>query len=246
MDSYNALRSLGLDRHEASVYLILAKGGALTASEVAALSGMHRPNTYDVLRRLESRALVSSFTLNGKMAYKARSVDGLKESIEEKLDVLSALSSEFAKYEEPRSECEVCVLSGQKALRAMQMDLIRTLKEEGGDSLVSGVDERKFFGLDELTMRRFFSLTKEYGFKEKVLVREHENYLPAPKETTTYRRLPAPYFDSAASFVVYGSKVSIVVFSEPLHIIMIRSRKVSDAYRKKFALLWRVAKPVRR
>jgi len=52
------LETLGLSALEAKAYLGLAKGGRLTAAEIAKKSGMPRAEAYEVLRRLESKGFI--------------------------------------------------------------------------------------------------------------------------------------------------------------------------------------------
>ena len=248
MEIIELLGEIGVPRKEASVYLALVKSGGMSASEVAAYTGMHRPNIYDILKKLESRGLASSFTLNNKTFYRARGVEGLRDFLEEKMEYLGEISKELEKYKEAEKECEVSVFSGKRALRAMQADVFETLKKEGGkrESFVMGVDEGKFMEVDRVSMTQFFEKIKKAGYRERVIVREGETYLPAPKETTKYAALPTRYFDSTTSFTVTGDIVSVVIFSEPTYYIRIKSKRVADAYRKKFELMWKVAKKVRR
>ncbi len=246
MNIVEMLEEIGMSKKEAGVYLALLKGGAMGAPEIAALGKMHRPNVYDVLKRLEQRSLVSSATINGKIFYRAASLESLRDFWEEKLKLVREMTRELEKYKPEEKECDVSVFTGVKALRFVEMDVIETLKKEGGELVAVGVDERKFFDEDNVAMKWFFERMKESQLKEKIIVCEGDEYLPAPAETTAYGMLPKKYFDSSASFFAYGSKVAIVLFSEELHVVAIKSRKVANAYRKKFELLWKNSRKVKR
>jgi len=52
------LRTLGLSAGEAKIYLTLARGGQMPASAIAKNAGLARPDTYEVLRRLEKKGFI--------------------------------------------------------------------------------------------------------------------------------------------------------------------------------------------
>jgi hypothetical protein len=116
--------------------------------------------------------------------------------------------------------------------------LIKTKAE----NLIIGVDERKFEEPDPGYLVKAFTLLKKHNIKERVLVREGDTYLPGRKYgTTEYRFLPAEFFSPTPIFI-YGDKIAMVIFSEPLHGIIIKGKGLAEAYRKQFELLWKHAK----
>lgn len=238
------LESIGVPKNEAVVYLALVKRGKSTASEIAAYTGMHRPNIYDILKRLGNKGLISSFNLDNKMHHKALGVEGIKDFLEEKITYTNKIAEELERYKAKESECEISVFSGKKAMRVLENDILETLKEQGGESWVMGVDDSKYMDLDEITLRWFFNQMEKYGFREKVIVGEGESYFPGLRSVTDYATLPMKYFDSATSHLIYGDRVSIFIMSEPYYLIMIKSKTVADVYRKQFKLLWKEAKKV--
>lgn len=245
MDILEMLEEVGLPRKEAEVYLALVKTGGSGASQVASLARMHRPNVYDILQRLGDKGLVASFTLNGKTAYTARKIGGLRDFLEEKMDCLDALSAELERYGQEGKECEVSVFSGRRVVRVVTADILAT-HGRGDESLIFGVDEKSWMDADIVAMGRFFERMRKRGMKEKVLVAEGSSYFPAPRETTRYATLPKKYLDPATTTTVYGDKVALLVFSEPNHLIIIKNKKVAESYRRKFRLLWKVASKIRR
>ena len=94
---------------------------------------------------------------------------------------------------------------------------------------------------DPIIMKQFFNQMKKNKLKERVLVREGDTYLPSHKTTTQYKFLPKEFFDPTSTFM-YGEKVALVIFGEPLHGLIITSKLLSATYKKQFNLLWKVAK----
>lgn len=239
------LEKIGLSKQEATVYLALARMGNGTASDIAGSSGVHRPNVYDALKRLEANSLVAAFKKDNKLVHTTTGFDALRGFVSEKIDYAEKLQQELTASSQNAQECEVSVFSGKRAIRVFVNNVIETLGKYGGESLCVSVDERKFFGHDDMAMNLLFSRMRENKWHERVIVAEGDDYLPAPEDTTTYATMPRKYLDSSTSFVVFGDRVAIVVFTEPVHVVMIRSRKTADSYRKKFYFLWKNAKKIR-
>ncbi len=247
MEILDTLQELGLTRNEARVYLAVVRSSGMAASDAAAITGINRPNIYDIFKKLESKGFVGSFRLNNKTNYKAMGVAGVQSVMEEKLMQLKALAAELEQQEGEDKECEVAVFSGRRILRVLQNDINETkLKEKFKESVAFGVDDRKFMGLDKVVMTRFFEAMKENGLTERVIVDCGNDFFPGPQETTEYRSLPGHYFDSHTSIVVYGHKVGIVIFSETPFLILVKSRRFAQSHLHHFEFLWKMAKKVKR
>jgi sugar-specific transcriptional regulator TrmB len=238
-----ALKQIGLTDNEVQVYITLLKIGSSTVSKIAEASGLYRPYAYDTLERLQEKGLVSFVLKDNKKFFKATHPSHLIEIEKEKLEELGKIVPQLEELLKiPKEETKVELYSGKKVVRVIQKDVLRTLLEKGGESLVLGVDERKFMEADAVIMKQFFNQMRKNKLKEKVLVREGDNYLPAHPETTTYRFLPKEFFDPTSTFI-YADKVAIIIFGEPLHGLLIESKILSETYRKQFNLLWKIAQP---
>ncbi len=237
-----ALGELGLTKNEATVYLTLLRVGASPVSSIAEHSGMYRPYVYDTLKRLLEKGLASYVKKEGMKYYSAAKPIELKNLLDRKQEILeNALPSLQALSEAAKEEAEVQVFQGRRVVRIIEKDILKTLLEKRGENLIWGVDERKFMQTDEVIMRQFFETMKRHKLKERVLVKEGEEYLPAEKATTTYRFLPKEFFNPQPTFI-YGDKVAIILFTEPMYGIVIRSKRLAETYRKQFDMVWKHAK----
>ncbi len=236
------LKQIGLADNEIKVYITLLKIGSAIVSKIAEISGLYRPYVYDTLKRLQEKGLVSFVSKENKKFFKAVHPSHLVEIEKEKLEELNKLVPQLEKFIKiPKEDTKVELYSGKKVVRVVQKDVLKTLLEKGGESLVLGVNEKKFMEADSIIMKQFFNQIKKHKLKEKVLVRTGDNYLPAHKETTTYRFLPKEFSDPTSTFI-YGDKITIVLFGAPLHGLIIESKMLANAYRKQFNLLWKLAK----
>lgn len=79
-EATEALQHIGLGRHEALVFVNLARAGAATAGEIALASGVGRVQTYRALGSLEGRGLVE-VTLDRPKRYAARALNEVFDMI---------------------------------------------------------------------------------------------------------------------------------------------------------------------
>src|SRR5437879_13403392 len=81
-EATEALERVGLGRYEALVFVNLSRAGAVTAREVARVSGVNRVQTYRALGGLEARGLVE-VTLDRPRRYSARALHEVFDMIAE-------------------------------------------------------------------------------------------------------------------------------------------------------------------
>lgn len=236
------LKHIGMTDNETKVYITLLKLGPSIVANIAERSGLYRPYVYDTLERLQEKGLVSFMVKNNKKFFQGVDPSQIIEIEKERLEELKKVMPQLKKFIlTPKEETKASLYSGKKVVRVVQKDVINELLEKGGESLVIGVDEKEFMKVDPIIMEQFFNQMKKNKFKERILVREGDTYLPAQKETTQYKFLPKDFFDPTSTFI-YGDKVAIVIFTEPLYGMIIESKALSRTYRKQFNLLWKIAK----
>lgn len=242
--SLRALVELGLTPSEANVYLALLGNGPSTPSQVAERTDLYRPNVYDALKRLQARGLASRVKLDSGFSYAAAPLDALESLVERKREsLMAALPNLNALAAQAGSKTSVQVLEGKNALRAVIRDACRTLERTPSNPLALGVDERQFVQADEIALGQYFAFLKRKRLQERVLIREGDSFTPG-NPTSTYRTLPAKYFNAQPA-LVYGDGVALLVFSDPTLAILIHNAALADSYRKQFELAWSVSKPVR-
>ncbi len=241
-DIKQTLKQVGMTENEIQVYITLLKLGSSIVAHIAERSGLYRPYVYDTLERLQEKGLVSFYVRENKRYFEAVNPEQLVELEKEKLEELNGVLPKLQEFVSiPKEATRVQLYSGRKVVRVIQKDVLRTLLDTGGESLVIGVDEKKFMDADPIVMKQFFNQLKRNKLKERVLVREGDNYLPAYKKTTQYKFLSKEFFDPTSTFI-YGNKVAIVLFTEPLYGLLIESAILAKTYRKQFNLLWDVAR----
>lgn len=242
MGSLENLEKLGLNKTEAKVYLALLKLGSASGSEIAEAAGVFRRNTYDALKKLSDKALVTAI-IKDKKYYNAAAPSKLGELLEEKKASLMHSMPELEKfYSNPRKKQKVYFFEGREGFKAVLNEILKEGKEwlafisSGQSTSVLGkwVDywegkrvmagiKMKWIVSDTLPGRKRGKEVEKIGLAEvRVLSLKHVN--PA----TTY---------------VFGNKTAIVLWSKvnPI-VIMIESPEIAEANRKYFEVLWKRSK----
>lgn len=235
-------KQIGFSDNEINVYLTMLRLGSSPVSAIAEASGIYRPYCYDTIKRLLEKGLVGFVSRQGRKYYLAADPVKLVEYEELKLEALKAtLPSLRELTKRPKEETRIELYKGKEVVKIIQRDVLKTLIDTREENLVIGVDERRFMKADPVAMHQYFNQLKKHGLNEKVLVREGDNYLPGHSETTQYRFIPKEFFSPTATFI-YGNKVAIIIFGEPLHAVLLESRILSESYKKQFYLIWKTAK----
>jgi sugar-specific transcriptional regulator TrmB len=91
------LQKLGLNEKEIKVYLGLLEHGAISVRGLAELIDLNRGSTYDTLKRLQEKGLVSYYHHKTKQKYVAEDPEKLVKLTQEKEDELKATKKELKK-----------------------------------------------------------------------------------------------------------------------------------------------------
>lgn len=140
-----------------------------------------------------------------------------------------------------RRSTVLITLEGQDGYWKFYDDVYETVKNSGGEILVSNVDEREFDkwlgDRWEVQKNRMMELSNNQDFNIKILIQEGDRHFTVP-EYAEYRWTPQDRF-SEIPFYVYGSKLAIILFeSDNVSISIIDNPKIAEAYKKQFNVMW--------
>lgn len=239
------LASLGLTKNEVEIYLTLLNANELSVNEIGTKSGLHRQVCYDALDRLLEKGFVSYIVKDSKKFYKALSPDKILTYLDNKKDEVNSILPQLkGLYVTENEETDVEVIKGKMVIRTIYNDIIKSLKEQGGEMLAMGIEETKFIEFDDIAIKQYINRMKKLKLKERLLARETaEIFYEGPQ--SEYRLLPDELFNPNPTHI-YGDKIAIIVWGNPVFGIIIRSRQIADANRKYFQILWKIAKKVKK
>ncbi len=236
------LENTGLSKNESKVYLTLLQLGSSAAGIIAEKSKVYRTNVYEALNRLIERGLVSYIYKGHQKLFQAEDPTKILDSLEEKKAAFAkvlprlALNSKLNKNKE-----KVTIYEGLNGIKAILNDIIK--EKEQDDSF----DEVVAFGIPKDAAIRTKSFVNHYH-KRRIALKLKQKHLydeNAKRRIAFLNRLPltqAAYLPNAinspATTTIYNCKVAFWIWSEPILSILIESRRMADAYRKYFDILF--------
>jgi len=182
-------------------------------------------------------AKISGLTLNGLNRIERSHGHPQKETLALIQKTFEEAGLEFLPSSGVKKKEQIIVIwedddAGQRLLD----DVYYTLRDVGGEVLISGVDEgRSAAVVSRERMAAHIARLRECGVKERLLIKEGDTDFIGPLET--YHWIPEKYF-SSDSFRVYGSKLALIVWGKPQKVIIIDDARMAESVRKLFDFVW--------
>ncbi|MDN7024583.1 MarR family transcriptional regulator [Methanoculleus sp. FWC-SCC1] len=245
-----ALRDIGMNEAEISVYATLIAHRPLSAREIAEISGLYRPYVYDTLTKLLEKGLVTR--VRGPKAHLYRAVHpGRIAAIidERRARVLEAVDRLRDAYRETDADESVRIFEGSEALKAFYEEVYAAIREDRTRRLyVIG-------GTGEATrhIEYFFPKLLQRGRDERlhhrVDIRMIYNASAGASEiarsysdAVTLRFTP-PDRDAAATTIITDTMLAIMVLKERPFVVAVSNRQIVETYMLLFDRLWEGTSP---
>ncbi|MEM5814751.1 MAG: helix-turn-helix domain-containing protein [Candidatus Aenigmatarchaeota archaeon] len=238
-ETERVLAYAGLSANESKVYLSLLKLGKAASGILTQDSGVHRRNVYDALERLLQKGL-AGFVLEGKRkVYRPESPERLLAIVRTRESELSSVIPKLkAVYGAQREPYEAQFYIGKRGLKAVMDDQLAVGKDIRIFGSHSRVEER---------LRHYFPQFERSRIKKGIHIRmvvdETSREAAAVRLPLVSAKFLPKGFSSPMSTNIYGDRIAIINWSEPVLITLIKNQKLADSYRKFYGLLWAAAKP---
>ncbi|MFH1316920.1 MAG: helix-turn-helix domain-containing protein [Candidatus Woesearchaeota archaeon] len=233
MDVKTVLGELGLSEGESKVYLALLKLGSSPVSKVKEETQLHRTTIYDFVEKLLNKGLINYVVRNNVKYYKAADPQKLMEFLKEKQDHLLKVMPELDKMAKfTKEEVKVEVYKGKEGLKTAMLECVRI----GDEVLGMGLDDIMWKKELPIFIDQYQRMIREKNIHERILTKVNPGYLFDQRQTH-YKFIPEDLF-SPTHTLVYGNKIQMVMFEPKLTTIVIDNKKLANAYRKHFNVLW--------
>ena len=191
-------------------------------------------------RNLADAAGISTRNLvlieQGKVKPRPDTIDFIQKALEKNHVVftenrgvqLSAERFEVEKYE------------GSGCIEIMLNDTVKSLQEQGGEYLLAGTDERKFYeNASTRIWQSYYQRLEASGIQERILsLRGDRYFIGLP---TSYRWVERSAF-GAVPYSVYGDRLAIITWGPPVRMVIIRNASIAETFRSQFEINWANAK----
>lgn len=129
----------------------------------------------------------------------------------------------------------VALLKGPDALKNLWADILCTLKETGGEVLITNVNEKRTEDIEHQALHNHLKKLQEYGITERLLSCVDDAYFLMPQEC--YRWISKELFTFGTSTYVYKNKVALQLWQSSM-IILVQSEEAYIAEKSRFEDLW--------
>ena len=234
------LQEAGLTKNESKVYLKLSELGLSSAYKIAKESGLYKSNTYEALKKLEEKGLISRKIIDKKVLYEALDPASILNLIELKKEKLSRIIPQIRLNQQyVTSESTINIYKGTEFLRSLFYHFL-TFNEP---ILAYGIPKKAYevvkYWIDKFHQERINKRIKMYHIYNFDAA---ERVKKLNKLTFTPVRCLPQLFDSQVATIVCGDEVVLNIFKPVLKIIQIKDKDLAEAYKKYFKILWKNAK----
>lgn len=210
---------------------------SITTAQIRGARGVLNWSQSDLAERTGISATSIGSIENGQSTPRASTLNTIQKAFEQ-------AGIEFIGSEGLRLRTgDVRVYNGKQGLIDFYDNVYDSVKNTGGEILVSNVDEKLFVkSLGEYADTHIQRMTALGNVSYKILIREGDTYTPG-SSYAAYRWIPKELF-SSVPFYVYGDKLAIILFDTNVTIIVLDYAAISGAYRTQFADMWERSRPV--
>jgi len=232
------LQNIGLTKSEIKVFLTLIEFNTLSASEISEKTGYYRKNTYDILRKLIQKGLVSSVKTKNKQIFTSANPKKLLDFIELRKKEVTEIMPELTEmYKKSPPVEEVTVFRGKDGLKTIFETILSTKQ----DYCKSGSEE-KFREFLPYYYPQYQMKKKANKINCRAIHNKNERNKEFVKDFIGQTRFLSGEFKHLTTTIVCDDSVFIITWKEnPLGII-IKNREISDSYKHYFETMWNIAK----
>ena len=235
------LEKLNFTVNESKVYLTLIKVGPSLAGRVAKEADLDRSSTYNALKLLVERGIISTVHENKRTIYvpadPKKIIDYYKEKEELAARIIPSLREIYAVKQEKKN---VLLFQGYKGLKTIFEDILETCKNK--EYMVIGT-EGQFPEKMPFYSKIFGKRKIQNKIRTKLLIREGR-HKESKNKFTEYKKIPSNVI-SPATINIYDKKVAIFIWDEKPEAILIENEKVSTSFKNYFNFMWVNAKKLK-
>lgn len=229
------LKEIGLSDSEAKIYITLLKLGEATVAEISQDSGLHRTNIYDSLEKLKEKGLVSYLSKENKQFFRALDPENLISYLKEKEESINKIIPELNEIKSKIPEkVTVEIFKGKQGMKSALKDILLKKKKVIGYSVAG-------------QLRKYLPEFAKYYFREQNKYKIIHKFIYTAgiiKPPTKYYKIKylSKEFRSTTINICYDNIILNLIWEPEIVAIKIKSKELSDNFKKHFNLLWKIAK----
>lgn len=235
------LQQLGFSESEAKVYLALLEIGFCTTGPIIKKTGLHRNIVYETLDKLVAQGLVSQIIQRGKKHFRVLSPEKILKQEKSQLDLAQKVVPELVKLQKQEKQ-EVIVYEGIEGFQNAHLDAIEQIEKNSTiHVLIAGAQKWYENMKDSLKKFEKIRIAKNIKIKITALESQREEMKIQQKRSLFEVRFLPQKFDNPSDAAVYGDITLIMVYGQPVFVIMIKNPRIAQSFKQYFDIFWKTA-----
>lgn len=234
------LRAFGLTNQEIKVYLALLKLGSALVQDIAQKAKTYRTYTYEILKSLKEKGLVSYVIKSGKQYFEVAEPQKLANILEEKRLMVQNILPELKNlYQSSAQKPSIEIYEGKEGLKTL-LDRMLAAKQE---ILVYG-STKKQMKLLEFYFPNYIRRRVSAKISTKVLTEKNPQtiaMLKTEKKELRESRFLEKILFPTVTYICADKVIIIDLENDPLG-VMIENEAIAATQKTVFNLLWKLAK----
>ncbi len=245
LEKYHTLLGVfGLTQNDTAVYVHLIKSGdPVAVGKISLGTALHRQYVYNSIEKLEKLKFIEELKDSKRFKYRALPLYQIEKIAKKYIEKGKEAVHELGLISAVKDEQDIEYYLGERKVMDFEENLIENLPENEVQYIIGGASEEfiRFFG------QRYFEMAKVA--KQKKLKsyfigceEEREWLKRAQKENPLFQfRILKNFPKTVVETVVRFDSVTIYNFAKPPLVYVIKSKVISQDYKKHFDMLWEMA-----
>lgn len=237
------LKKIGLNTNETKIYLDLLKNPNSSVSEISKRTRLYKSNIYECINNLEMKTIVIRNLSTDKKTFNTIKPEGLINILKEKekeIETIIPLLEELKS--EQWSENNIRVFNGVQEI----IEGIKNCNKKSEEILLLYPINEDINVHEYDIIKAFHEFRNKFKIKLKVIFSKKSKRF---SEISKYQFVESRYIETNAqnheircSTFVHGENMFIINYSEPINVIKISNKNLTDSFRMTFKALWETAK----
>jgi len=240
----NDLQQFGLNKSAALVYMKLLQSGGLSASELAAATGISRTNIYNLIDQLAAEELVVVDFKGSKKRFSANDPSILLKKTEDQLQMITRLLPELkAFYHFHPAKPKISYHEGSEGVRAVTDDLL-TSKSGRYCYFGSVLAQFELEGPDHLNAfiaRRLSLGIESYAIRPRRTEKPGPLLEPSMEMLRHIRFFPRIVPDSIPNLYIYDSRIAIISSAGEKWALVIENPELASLVQSVWDMIWDIS-----
>ena len=233
------LRDLGFTDNEVKIYITLLRIGRGKAGRISKESSMERTSTYNALKKLQEKGLVSYVIEANRKIFAVAEPNKILDMFKEKEERAKLVIPKLEQLKKAEQEKEnLLKFRGYAGIKTVLNDILKTCKD-GEEHYIMG-SEGQLTQRMPIFAKIFVARKDKKKLYAKVLLRKGGRFSDVRSKYAKVRFLPQDV-QSQSVTNIYGDKVAIILWSEIPEAIIIDDKSTAETYKAYFEFMWKNA-----